>query len=107
MNEKPEVPQPVPEIPRIPLWSTLLAPPLMMFLGNMAATFVASDRFSVSLGLLPLMFFVIIGFTVRFNHLVSERYRGRSLVFLNIAFFLGQIIVCIALWFGSCVMFFS
>lgn len=84
-----------------------MIPPVMIFLGNMAASLLGRDGASLSLAIPPIMFFVLVGFTVRFNHIVSERYRGRSLVFLNSAYFLGQIIVCTALWFGSCVMFFS
>lgn len=106
MNEKPELPRPVAEIPRAPLWCSLVIPPVMTVLGNIVASF-ARDKESLSFGLFPVMFFVILGFAFRFHHLVSKRYRGSSLVFLNIAYFLGQIIVCIALWFGSCLLFFS
>ncbi|MGL5018850.1 MAG: hypothetical protein ACRDBP_12000 [Luteolibacter sp.] len=51
------------------------------------------------------MFFVILMFTIRFHEIVSRRYRGRSLVFLTFAYFFGQIIICLSLWLGSCLLF--
>ena len=109
MNETSELPKSVPEIPRGPLSSTLVIPPAMTFLTNMAIGLSGKGMgdAGLSLFLLPVMFFVVLGFTSRFHHIVGARYRGRSLVFLNFAYFLGQIIVCLALWFGSCVLFFK
>jgi hypothetical protein len=33
------------------------------------------------------------------------RYRGRSLVLTSIGYVLGQIILCLGLWFGTCLLF--
>jgi hypothetical protein len=108
MNEEAPVPQPVPEIPRGPLWRCLAIPPVLTLLANGLIAIVgrSGDAASISLAVPPVMFFVILGLTRHFHDTISKRYQGRSLVFLNFAYFFGQIIVCLALWFGSCVLFF-
>lgn len=102
------VPEPVAEIPRGPLWSSLAIPPVMTLIANGLIALMGKDsqQAFVSLAVPVVMFFVIIGLTQHFHDTVSKRYQGRSLVFLNFAYFFGQIIVCLALWFGSCVLFF-
>ncbi|MGL4401808.1 MAG: hypothetical protein ACRCXD_18255, partial [Luteolibacter sp.] len=64
------------------------------------------DPYGTSYLWVPLIvFFVILGFLPVFHRAMKTRYRGRSLVFLNLAYFFGQIIVCLSLWLGSCLMF--
>lgn len=52
---------------------------------------------------IPAVLFVaiIIGLAL-FNSAIADRYRGISKTFLGWAFFLGQIIICLALWTASC-----
>lgn len=109
MDEVPEVPEPVPKIATGPLWCALAIPPAVTLVANIAIG-VASKNVDVagySLLIPPLMFFVISALCFRFHAIVKPRYRGRSLVFLTCSYFLGQIIVCLALWIGSCALFFS
>jgi hypothetical protein len=99
---------PVPQIPRGPLWITLAIPPVLTLVTNMGIGLLSRNGGDGGISLLipPIMFFVIIGFCTKFHSLVKQRYKGRSLVFLNFAYFFGQVIVCLALWIGSCVLFF-
>jgi hypothetical protein len=108
MEEMPKLPLPVPQIPRGPLWSSLLIPPVATLAINLVIGLFTRNGGDGGLSLLvpPMMLFVIIGFCIWFHSLVKQRYHGRSLVYLNCAFFLGQVIVCLALWIGSCVVFF-
>ena len=109
MNEVPEVLKPVAMIPQGPLWATLAIPPVLTLLPNIAIGLGSKNGGDGGLSLLiPLvMFFVILGLTIRFHAIIGQRYRGRSLVFLVSSYFLGQMIVCLALWIGSCALFFS
>jgi hypothetical protein len=106
MEEIPNLPVPVPQIPRGALWICLLVPPVATLVINMTIGFATKNDADLSLLVPPMMLLVIIGFCVWFHSLVRRRYLGRSLVFLNSSYFLGQIIVCLALWIGSCVAFF-
>ncbi len=109
MNEVPEVLKPVAMIPQGPLWATLAIPPVLTLLPNIAIGLGSKNGGDGGLSLLiPLvMFFVIPGLTFQFHAIIRPRYRGRSLVFLVSPYFLGQMIVCLALWIGSCALFFS
>jgi len=109
MDEKPEVPQPVAAIPRGPLWVVLAIPPATTLIANLAIGLYSRNGGDggVSLLLPVVMFFVILGLLFRFLAIIKPRYRGRSLVFLGFAYFLGQIIVCLTLWIGSCALFFA
>ena len=109
MTEVLEVPSPVPVILRGPLWLACSIPPMATLVGNLLAIFVRSPSdYGVGFLMVPMVVLFIIGLiTPLFNLAVRTRYRGRSLVFLTCAFILGQIIVCLALWFGSCFLFMS
>ncbi|MES2921719.1 MAG: hypothetical protein V4819_09235 [Verrucomicrobiota bacterium] len=108
MDEIPETPEPIPTIDKGPLWWALAIPPLVTLVINIALGLSSGigDVAGFSLLIPPVMFFVILGLSFRFHGIVKPRYRGRSLVFLNSAYFLGQIIVCLALWIGSCALVF-
>ncbi len=109
MDEAPEVPQPVPTIPRGPLWVACSIPPLATLLGNLIVSVVRNpDPYGTTFLWVPIViFFIILFCTPAFNRAVGKRYRGRSLVFLNWAYILGQMIVCLALWLGSCLLYLS
>jgi hypothetical protein len=104
MDEAPEIPMPVPEIPRLPLWIACSIPPVATLLGNLVVSFVRNpDPYGATFLWVPVVvFFIILVLTPLFHQAVRVRYRGRSLVFLNCAYVLGEIIICLALWFGSC-----
>ena len=107
MDEVPEVSQPVPEIQRRSLWTVLAIPPLAILVGNLLVSFVRNpDPYGTTFLWVPIVVFFVILFCIpAFHRSVGKRYRGRSLTFLSWAFFLGQIIGCLALWLGSCFLF--
>lgn len=103
MNEEPEIPEPIPKIPRGWIWLTLAAPP--------AVTFIFSIVTVRSPGNTPLLVPLIIMFPIiaqlpYFKDAVGQRYRGVSLTFLTWAYFLGETIVCLAIWIGFRVIFY-
>lgn len=106
MSEKPVIPQPLPTIPRAPLWITFSLPPIATLLGNLVASFYRTrDDYGTSFLWVPLVVLLLIIVCVPFfSRIVGNRYRGRSLVFLNCAYLLGQIIVCLSLWVGTCLL---
>lgn len=108
MSEEPETPPPLPTIPRGALWTSLMVPPLVTLVANaMIGLFSKIGGNAVfSLCVPPVVFFVILGLLFQFHKAVSQRYQGRSRVFLDLGYFFGQIIVCIALWFGTCALLF-
>lgn len=106
MDEKPEIPEPVPQVPRGALWRALAIPPVVTFFGNMLIGLGGRDYSDLTITLLPLVVCsVILIYAVFFNLAVGQRYRGTSLVFLRLSYLFGQIIVCLALWIGSCALF--
>ncbi|MEO7098431.1 MAG: hypothetical protein ABI162_03650 [Luteolibacter sp.] len=108
MNQEPEIPEPVPTIPRGPLWVALAVPSAVTVIANLAIGFLSgreNDLVILPLFLPLVVLFVIIVESFHFDRVVRQRYRERSLLFLNIAYFLGQIIVCLTLWAGSCALF--
>lgn len=109
MCEESEVPRPVPVIPRGPLWIAGSIPPLATLLGNLLVSILPDpDPYGATYLWVPVfVFFIIIAFTMLFHRAIKIRYKGRSLVFLDCAFALGQIIVCLALWIGSCLLVFE
>jgi hypothetical protein len=100
-------PTPLPGIPRTPLWIAFSIPPLAILAGNLIVSFDQNpDPYGSSYLWVPIVvFFVILGFLPVFHRVMKTRYRGRSLVFLNFAYFFGQIIICLSLWAGSCLLF--
>ena len=105
MDEVPDVPQPLPAIPRRPLWLTLAIPPLVTLLTYLiipscglnardAAGILALVPLFVSFGLIP-------GLAFHFHDAVRHRYRGASLGFLVFSYIFCQIIACVVLSIGS------
>lgn len=104
MNDIPPFPAPPPEIPKGKLWAALSIPPVVTVIG----TFVAGSSTNPNsygielLFVLPLGLLAIVVCLCYFVSAWKVRYRGRSLVLTSIGYFLGQIILCLALWYGSC-----
>lgn len=98
---RPEVPQPVPEVPRLKLWLTLLAPPLATILAAFATS--SGGPGFVILGPLLILAGLVHATTV-FSTVAGRRYRGTSLAFLVVSYFLGQVIVCLMFWAGVCLL---
>lgn len=109
MNEAPEVPAPLPEVPKNKLWAWLLTPPVVTVIG----TFVAGGTYNSNsygiefLVVLPVGLLAICCCLVAFINAWKVRYRGRSLILTSIGYFLGQIILCLGLWFGACMLIVS
>ena len=101
------VPTPPQTIPKWPLWLALSIPPLSILTGNLIVSFNQNpEPYGASYLWVPLVvFFIILGLLPLFHRAMKTHYRGRSLVFLNLAYFFGQIIVCLSLWVGSCLLF--
>lgn len=108
MNPDPELPRPLPtpEIPKTRLWIALSIPPVAILIGNLIVSFDQSpDPYGASyLGVPIVVFFIILGLLPVFHQAMKNRYCGRSLVFLDFAYFFGQIILCLSLWVGSCLL---
>ncbi len=100
------MPPEIPTVPAAPLWTSLLVPPLVTVMSGLLIGFISERQVKESLFLfMPLLVAaLIIGFSFLYSSSVGRRYRGTSLVLLVFAFFFGQIIVCLALWFGSCLL---
>lgn len=83
-----------------------MTPPLATILLNLALDAAyGRDAGRHILVVVPwLVLFLIVGCLVGFIDTFGRKYRGRSLVILSSFYFMGQIIVCLALWFGSCVL---
>lgn len=108
MNDEPAIPQPPPVIPRRALWLILAAPPLVTVLATVFIPFCFPNQDDavwmlvlvpvvVSLGLIP-------GLAFHFHDAVRHRYRGISLWFLVFSYMIGEIIGCIVLSVGSCLL---
>lgn len=107
MDETPAAPTPPPEIPRGRLWRALLVPSIVTVIGTLVASAAARSNGSYGeelLLMLPVGLVVILLAAVPFAKALGVRYRGRSLVLTTIGFILGQIILCLALWFGCCLV---
>jgi hypothetical protein len=109
MNEPPEVPTPPPDIPRGLLWTSLMAPPLMTSILTMVigATYKRTSYGEAFLLVLPVALLTILFCLASFVSAWKVRYRGRSLVLTSFGYLLGQIILCLGLWFGGCYLIMS
>jgi hypothetical protein len=107
MSKEPAAPEPWPEVPKGAMWRSLAIPPLVTLAGNLI---IVSARDSVldeaaSLLLAAAGFLVIVICLACFNAAVGKRYRGQSKVFLGWFYFLGQVIVCLAIGLGFSFLF--
>ncbi len=100
MNPEPETPKPVPEIPRGRLWLLLLTPPLLTGVGNLVA---GLPNFFLLYLLTPLIaFFTVVWGAIHFNELIRFRHLGGFRDLIVFFYLLGQIVICLAVWYGSC-----
>lgn len=106
MNETPQPPGPAPKVPSALLWISVSAPSLIICVLSLSVRFVMkSDPETHILPTLligPFIFPVIAIFLALFHDVAARRYRGPSLEYLCAAYFLGQVIVCSAIWLGFC-----
>lgn len=101
-----------PKIPRGPLWTYLLAPPLLMAastlitfgIGNSQASSSVMTWLPVTLGLLTLatFMFCLVGFVL----LINRRYSTGTVLLLSFGYVIGQGVVSFAMFFGACLMMF-
>lgn len=106
-DDAPAIP-PTPErINRRELWTALLLPSGVTVAVNGFITLGGNigDYGSNFLGTLGFTLVSIIMGAVLFSRAVKPRYHGRSLVLLNCFYILGQIIIGIGVWAGSCLGF--
>lgn len=101
---EPEIPPPPPEIPRGRLWASLGIPPVITIIGTIILSLAFGDRnYGIEiLWMLPVSLLAIIVCLVYFILAWRVRYRGRTLVLTAIGYFLGQVILCLCVWFGCC-----
>lgn len=107
MEEAPQVPPPPPEIPKEKLWTALFLPPVVMCIGSLIARAAAlrSPNYGMELlVMLPVGLVTILATAVLFVRAWGVRYSGRSLVLTTIGYILGQIVLCLAVWFGCCLL---
>jgi hypothetical protein len=105
MEQAPEVPTPPPEIPKGKLWAALLLPPTITCIGTLIAREAARRSHSYGeeiLIMLPVGLVAILTTSVLFVRVWGVRYHGRSLVLTTIGYIIGQIVLCLAVWFGCC-----
>lgn len=113
MNEENlPTPQEPPQVPRGKLWAALLAPPLLtgglnLIIAALGATGAlggsgADNAIGLSMCLLPVGLLVIIICLIPFVACLRVRYHGRSVVLSGIGYFIGQVVICFAIWFGTC-----
>ena len=109
MNEAPEIPLPPPRIPRGKLWASLVIPPAATFIANWITglNWNHNDYGQSFLWVPILSLFLTIGFVFSFNASLRPRFQGPSVLLLGFFYFIGQIVICLAVWFGSCFIFAS
>jgi len=99
-----ETPEP---LRRGPLWLILLLPPLLLLVINLVigATHAKGRYGEGFFNALPVGVLALIVCQVFFSRFIARRYRGRSLVLLSLGYFAGELVVSLAVWFGSCLLF--
>lgn len=109
MNEISSEPKPMPAVPRGPLWASLAAPPALTFVfTSVTALTIQNVGYGDPFLWIPLVIFFVISIcTGVFHQTVRVRYRGRSLVFMNIGYCIGEIVICLAVFFGACAIILS
>lgn len=105
LMDPPNIPAPPPEVPARKLWTSLLIPPVITVIGTIMFSLIFKDSGNYGaeiLLMLPIGLIAIITCLVFFILAWRVRYRGRTLVLTAIGYFLGQIILCLCLWYGCC-----
>ena len=107
-DEEPQVPQPLPEIPRGRLWASLLVPPLLTVASTAVLVQKTVNDYGIGgLGVLPLGLIAVIVCLFPFLRALRVRYQGRSVTLLGWGFFIGQIVICLTVWYGTCLVVFN
>lgn len=108
MNDAPQIPVPPAEVPRGALWMALSVPPAATVMGNAVAGLISKNSGGDLILVVPLVVAaLVLVFSFVFLSAIRTRYRGSSVGFLYIAYLMGQAVICLALWFGSCLLFLS
>ncbi|WP_338288819.1 hypothetical protein [Luteolibacter sp. LG18] len=99
-------PGPPPTIDRRRMWSALLLPSGVVTVGNAVVAANSPGPYGENfLNILPIGLLAVIFGTILFSGAIRPRYRGRSRVMLNCFYFLGQVVIGIGVWAGSCLGF--
>ncbi len=103
----PPLPPPPPEIRAGALWTSLLVPPAITASTNLViGCCKAGGQYGENMLVTLLVAAVtILAFLFLYLAAIRPRFRGRSAVLLGFAYPVGQIVVCLAVWFGSCLPF--
>lgn len=105
MTHPPQIPESPANIPPAPLWAALIFPPAVTVSGNLFCAMLTKASGSSLIFVVPIVVVsLILIFSIVFLEAVKRRFRGASLVFLYFAYLLGQAIICLALWFGTCLL---
>ena len=101
------VPGPPPELNRVRLWVSLLAPPVAaLVLSAVFFILVLRSNSLQSLNALgPICIIAcvaILGFWALYIHTLSKRFRGSSLVLLILAYPILQVVLSLAIFFTGC-----
>jgi hypothetical protein len=105
--DEPPLPPPPPKTNLKLLWTSLLVPPAVTAGSNLLIGCCGEVGSYGENMLLSLLVAVLTIFACLFVFLaaIRPRFRGRSAVLLGFAFPVGHIVVCLAVWFGSCIPF--
>jgi hypothetical protein len=89
------------------LWVLLATPPVSLFVTNLAIGWGGhSGQYGTGfLNALPVGLVALIVCQVLFSRFIRHRYRGRSLALLSLGYFVGECVIALAVWFGSCLLF--
>lgn len=101
MNEVREKPVPDPVVPPLLFWMAISVPPSMIYCASLTVRVMLKEiegQLVLAILIVLFMFLVIAVCLALFHHAAGKRYRGVSLEYLCAAFFLGQAIVCTAVW---------
>jgi hypothetical protein len=99
-----ETPEPV---PRGRLWMLLLTPLGLVLLINLVIGLSdLKGGYGEGFLIVPVIgLFVLIVCAVNFSRFMRHRYRGTSLVLVSLGYFMGEAVIGLAVWFGSCLLF--
>ena len=104
MHNEPTPPEEPPVISQRRLWTALLGPTAATLLFSLPAMLGSGDiEGSILLSPLGALITIVIC-QVLFLRTMKVRYRGRSMALLGFGFFIGQLVICFAVWFGACVL---
>jgi len=93
------------------MWTALIVPPLATLIATLGMAFIPgfpdATRFNLALTIPPVVLILILGLLAHFQKTIYQRFRGRATDYLCVAYFLGEIIVCLTLWLGNFMLFYK